>query len=112
MRDGTIAFEVFSGGKSFWHYITEQPRFAKTFDLAMAQINNLGGPAVAARYPFNKYETVVDVAGGVGGFLVEIMTRHRKVQGVLFDQPAQIDRAEKVRWFELTCTDHFEWRFH
>eukprot|EP00878_Enallax_costatus_P009061 GHUV01009473.1.p1 GENE.GHUV01009473.1~~GHUV01009473.1.p1 ORF type:complete len:426 (+),score=140.32 GHUV01009473.1:983-2260(+) len=96
MRDGKIPFEVFSGGKLFWQHIAENPSAAKTFDLAMAQINNLGGKAVAAKYPFNKFETVIDVAGGVGGFLREIMIRHKKPCGVLFDQQGQIERAEKL----------------
>lgn len=95
MKDGKIPFEL-SLGKPFWQHITDSPRHAQTFDLAMAQINQLGGPAVAAQYPFSGYDTVIDVAGGVGGFLVNILSKHEGPKGVLFDQPAQIERAKKV----------------
>lgn len=96
MKTGTIPFELWSGGKDFWQHILSSPRHAKTFDHAMVQINQLGGPAVAAQYAFDKFELIVDVAGGVGGFLCDVLKRHKGPKGIVFDQPAQIERAQKV----------------
>jgi hypothetical protein len=107
IRTGQVPFELWSGGQTFWQHLEANPRHAATFDAGMHEVNQFGGTAVAVNYPWSKFDCVVDVAGGVGGFLAEIVRRNSKLQGVLFDQPASIGRAETVRRIYrsfCTCT--------
>jgi hypothetical protein len=101
IRTGKIPFELWSGGQIFWQHLQANPRHEATFDAAMHEVNQFGGTAVAVNYPWSKFDCVVDVAGGVGGFLADILGRHPQLRGVLFDQPAQIQRAQAVG--ENTC---------
>lgn len=96
LRSGKVPFEMWSGGKTFWQHISSSPRHAATFDGAMHNVNQIGGTAVAAVYPWRKLDCVIDVAGGVGGFMADILQANSKLQGVVFDQPGQISRAVKV----------------
>ena len=53
-------------------------------------------PSVAERYDFSDIRTVVDVGGGQGILLAEILRRHHHLEGVLFDLPATAARASAV----------------
>jgi predicted O-methyltransferase YrrM len=44
-------------------------------------------------HDFSGYRTVVDVGGGQGALLEEILRRHPGLRGVLFDEPAVVERA-------------------
>jgi hypothetical protein len=64
----------------------------------MVAVNHYGGSAVVNTYPWGHFDCVVDVAGGVGGFMADVM---RKVpglsKGVVFDLASNINRAKEVR---------------
>lgn len=47
-------------------------------------------------YHLPRYDVVVDVGGGNGQFLAELLGRYPHLQGVLFDQQAQVDRGKQV----------------
>jgi len=66
------------------------------FYACPAQVNQIGGSAVVAAWPWHKYDVVIDIAGGVGGFMADILKANPKLQGIVLDQPQQIDRAHKV----------------
>jgi len=71
----------------------------------MANISAAENPAIAAAYDFAAFEHVVDVGGGRGGLLAEILKRAPNTRGTLFDLPdAVADPAG------LTDTDPSRWR--
>lgn len=43
-----------------------------------------------------RYDVVVDIGGGNGQFLAELLSRHSALQGVLVDQQGQVERGQKV----------------
>lgn len=96
IKTGKVPFELWSGGQTFWQHLEANPRHATTFDAAMHEVNQFGGAAVALNYPWSNFDCVVDVAGGVGGFLADILRNNPRLNGVLFDQPAPIGRAKMV----------------
>lgn len=53
---------------------------------------------------FSSYKTVVDIAGGNGFFLAEILKRHPHQHGILFDQKIVIDAASATMR-EKGCLD-------
>ena len=58
-------------------------------------------PASPQAYDFSDMRTVVDVGGGNGTLLVEILRRHAHLSGVLFEAPAVAARADAL----LDATD-------
>lgn len=86
-----------SGGARFWAHLGAHPDQAATFDAAMHVMSHLGGAAAVAGVAWGRYGRVVDVGGGVGGFLAAILERHAGLHGLLLDQPGPVARAQKVR---------------
>ena len=92
---GLPAFEhVF--GKEVWRYFAEDdPVAGELFNRAMT---SLAGPAddlLAAAYDFSGVQTLVDVGGGLGGFITTVLKRNPTVKGILFDRPDVIEDARQ-----------------
>ena len=82
-------------GKTFWEDLDKNPEIAKEFNDLMgppghgkpdAEFDLTGG--------WNEIKTIVDVGGGTGSMLVEILRLHPKLKGVLIDLPKTIDQAK------------------
>lgn len=43
-----------------------------------------------------RYDVVVDIGGGNGQFLAELLAKHTGLQGVLVDQQGQVTRGKQV----------------
>jgi len=87
-------------GAGFWEEICAEPERASTFDAAMTgTFECLGGKTVISGYNWSQYSAVVDVAGGTGGFLRPLLRQYPKLNGVLVDQPGQIQRGKEL-WTE------------
>ncbi len=73
-------------GTTVWDYLGQHPDEAAAFNGAMRQ-----GAAARAemlgRYPWKGTETVVDLAGGDGTLLIELLSRNPGLQGVVVDLP-------------------------
>ena len=52
--------------------------------------------AGARAYDFSRFDTVVDVGGGLGGLLVAVLREHPGVRGVLLDLPRVVAAAPAV----------------
>jgi ubiquinone/menaquinone biosynthesis C-methylase UbiE len=50
--------------------------------------------AIASSYDFSSIQTLVDVAGGQGLLIAEILKSNPEMKGILFDQPYVIERAK------------------
>jgi SAM-dependent methyltransferase len=92
VRSGDTAFNhVHSTG--VWEHRANNPEEAGIFDRAMASLTGGFGAAVVAACDFSRFANVVDVGGGNGTFLADILAAHPHVQATLFDQPHVIARA-------------------
>jgi C-methyltransferase len=92
IRTGESAFNHVHGA-SFFQYLKENSGLQKPFDEGMAQKSDIDDTAIAAAYNFNQFNCVVDVAGGRGGLLTQILLIAPDVKGILFEQPQVIDQA-------------------
>lgn len=98
---GALEHGVMTGANAFEHvyrkspfqYLHERPEKERVFAAAMASISAGQNAAVAEAYPFGKLTRLVDVGGAHGHMLAEILRRHKKLTGVLFDQPQVVARA-------------------
>ncbi|MET9713662.1 methyltransferase [Nocardiopsis alba] len=95
LRTGAPAFEhVF--GRPFFEYLEENPEDGDLFDRAMTQLSRFTGQILLQQYDFAPFSTVVDVGGGQGTFLTQILNRHHESRGVLVDRPETIAQAGPV----------------
>jgi hypothetical protein len=98
---GALEHGVMTGANAFEHvfrklpfqYFHERPEKEREFAAAMASISAGQNAAVAEAYPFGKLTRLVDVGGAHGHLLAEILRRHKKLTGVLYDQPQVVARA-------------------
>ena len=101
VRTGKSAFEhVF--GQRFFDYLAEHASDAATFNAAMTQGATWATPALLAAYDFSRFRQLVDVGGGEGAFLRDILQANPGLSGILFDLPAVVARAPEVLAGELS----------
>ncbi len=74
-------------GMPVFEYLAKMPEAAAVFDAAMTSISTLESKAVLAAYDFSGINTLVDVAGGHGLMIANILKAYRRMRGILFDLP-------------------------
>ncbi|QZL09218.1 SAM-dependent methyltransferase (plasmid) [Streptomyces sp. BHT-5-2] len=90
IRTGAPGFpQVF--GAPFFEYLQGDSRARQLFDAGMAAFSEPMDDLVAGAYPFPDQGTVVDVGGGRGGLLRQVLLRHPGLSGVLVDQAPALE---------------------
>jgi hypothetical protein len=97
VRTGTSASErVF--GLSFYEHLTQNRAAGAVFDQAMS-----GGGwvrrrlrAILAAYDFARFSSIVDVGGGDGALMVELLDACPEARGIVFDLPRLAARAQET----------------
>lgn len=82
---GRPAFEG-EHGTSFFSYVQQRPDCGRWFDRGMANFASAEDPAIAAALPAAGLRHLVDVGGGRGGLLAQLLQRNPALHGTLFDQ--------------------------
>lgn len=104
VRTGEPAWErVF--GAPFWEYLAENPAMSASFDATMAAGHQYVVDAVHG-YDWSGATHVVDVGGGTGAFLAEVLRAHPHVRATLVDLPETVRRGRELlaeRGFEGRC---------
>jgi hypothetical protein len=91
VRAGTGGVEA-AFGRPFHAYLDAHPDEAQRYCRAME--STVESFAAGARaYDFSRFDTVVDVGGGLGGLLVAVIREHPGVHGILFDLPRVVAAA-------------------
>jgi hypothetical protein len=92
VRTGENAFRSMHG-MSVWEYRAAHPEASARFDAAMRALTLRIARGLVAAYDFSAVGTVVDVGGGHGGLLAEILHANPDAVGVLYDLPHVIATA-------------------
>jgi hypothetical protein len=81
-------------GKPYWDDLTEHPEIGADFDALMSYTGH-GTPDAALELSagWDDVHTVVDVGGGAGAMLAELLRARPTLRGVLVDLPATVARA-------------------
>jgi O-methyltransferase domain/Dimerisation domain len=95
VRTGRPGFDL-AHATTLFEFLDGHPDRAATFDTAMSERTAAFAASVADGYDFSDIRTVVDVGGGQGILLAEILRRHHHLEGVLFDLPATVARPSAV----------------
>jgi hypothetical protein len=82
-------------GRNGFESLRQNPELAAVFDDAMTNLSQLAAPAIASAYDFAQWGSVMDVGGGNGVLLAEILKVHTSLRGVLADQPHVLERARQ-----------------
>jgi 2,7-dihydroxy-5-methyl-1-naphthoate 7-O-methyltransferase len=96
VRTGRPAYhEVF--GRAFWDDLEAHPDIAASFDALMGPGHGVPDAQVLlnpAEWAFVR--TVVDVGGGTGALLAEVLRAHPEIRGTLVDLPRTTARSGEV----------------
>lgn len=104
-RTGKSAF-VAAHGAPIFEWMAAHPEEAALYNSAMASLSTTTARAVAAAYDFSSSKTIVDVGGGHGTLLAEILGSAPHARGVLFDAPHVAEVARKnltARGLQARC---------
>ena len=77
-------------GMGFFDYLAQHPEAGTWFDRGLANFATVENAAIVSSYDFGQFRRVVDVGGGQGGFLTEVLKAFPGVTGVLYDRPQVI----------------------
>lgn len=80
-------------GLPLFEYLAKHPDEGRIFDQAMQSIHGPETPAMIEAYDFGAFTTIVDVGGGNGSTLIEILRAAPRARGIVFDLPGVVERA-------------------
>lgn len=112
LTGGSRLFESIFG-MPFFEYVGRTPESAALFHDGMATISARQTLSALLRYPVPESATIVDVGGGRGSVLRELLRAHPAVRGILVDQKHVLadhwldEPATLGRW-EIQVGDFFE----
>jgi hypothetical protein len=110
---GRPAFDGVFGMPCF-DYLSAYPEVGRIFNEGMACFAEMENEPIARSYEFPALARVVDVGGGQGGFLVEVLKANPSVRGVLYDlpevvkSPQLLEAAGVIDRYEAVGGDFFE----
>jgi hypothetical protein len=98
---GELGYSVETGKPAVEHVyqkpafeaIFGDPEIACDFNNAMSGLSRMIAPALLEAYDFSGIDTLVDIAGGHGAVLCEVLSRYPRMKGILFDMPNVIQEA-------------------
>ena len=80
-------------GMPFYEYLQQHPETGALFDRTMADAIRYRVQAALDAYDFSGLRKVVDVGGGDGTLMIEMLRRWPDLEGVVFELPSVADRT-------------------
>lgn len=97
---GEVAFPQ-NFGQPFFDYLKSHPESGETFRKAMIDISQIQAISIAEDYDFSNIESLVDIGGGSGTVLFELMRKYPNLKGTVFDLPEVVNKAKDNTPIEL-----------
>jgi hypothetical protein len=114
VRTGKPGMDI-AFGMGIFEFLAQRPDCAVTFDAAMSERTAAFASSMADAYDFSDIRSIVDVGGGQGTLLAEILRRHTHLHGTLFETAdvavraaAVLDEADLADRHEVLAGDFFE----
>ena len=86
----------FTHGVDAWTYRMQNPEEQAVFNGAMTDNSRSDARAALEAYDFSRFSCVVDIGGGQGLLLKEVLLACPATRGILFDQPQVIASANQA----------------
>ena len=96
IRQGKFVLDDLYGYQSIFEYFAAEPERGAIFDEAMSRHAIVVHAASIDVYDFSNAKIVVDVGGGEGTFLTELLSRYSEMAGILFDQKHIVEKAHQI----------------
>jgi len=93
VETGETAFDRIYGMPIF-EFLSENDEKGRIFDEAMTGIHGRETDAILAAYDFSGVQKLADIGGGNGTTLSAILQKYPSMEGLLFDLPPVVGRAE------------------
>ncbi|HEX5035493.1 MAG TPA: methyltransferase, partial [bacterium] len=88
LRSGQPQNEVKNaGGGDLFGALYADPQRLKSFLQGMTGLSRMSGRAIAAKFPWDRYRSFIDVGAAQGGVAVEVALAHSHLSGGGFDLP-------------------------
>ena len=87
LRTGLPQNEMKTGGVGLFESIYGDPARLRLFLGAMTGLSMGASKAIAEKFPWEDYQTAVDVGGAQGGLLAQVCLAHPHLTGANFDLP-------------------------
>ncbi|MGH9330734.1 MAG: methyltransferase [Vicinamibacterales bacterium] len=95
VRTGAPAYHTVFG-RPFWEDLQAHPDVAASFDALMGPGHGTPDPEVLVSGGWESVRTVVDVGGGTGALLAEVLRARPAVRGTLVDLPPTVARSAEI----------------
>ncbi|WP_433598106.1 methyltransferase [Nocardia sp. CA-135953] len=82
-------------GMSFFEFTRSNPEFGKVFNDSQTSVSELTLRAVLASYDFAPFPTIVDIGGGNGRLIGEVLAQTPGSRGILYDTPPVVAGASE-----------------
>lgn len=114
VQSGQPAFDL-TFGMDLFTYLHENPSQFAVFNNAMTALSRPEAGAICQAYDFSEFDTIVDVGGGHGFLLAEILKANPSLRGILLETPKVVDgtratmaEAELIDRCQVVAGDFFE----
>lgn len=87
LRTGLPQNELKGGGAPVFETIYADPARLKEFLKAMSSVSRGANIAIAAKFPWARYKTVLDAGAAQGDLLVQVALKNQHLLGIGFDLP-------------------------
>jgi hypothetical protein len=103
LQTGEPQNEARTGG-DFFGALYADPDRLRQFLRAMTGLSAGAAAAIAAKFPFERYETVLDIGCAEGGLLVQLAQAHPHLRGTGFDLP-EVQEPFEAHARAMGCAD-------
>ncbi|MEI6124488.1 MAG: methyltransferase [Bacteroidota bacterium] len=79
-----------------FEFLEKNPDKNDIFNKAMTETAELSGSIFVNSYNFGQHKLIVDIGGGQGHLLSQILSKYPSAQAILFDQPHVVTDAREI----------------
>ena len=102
---GNLLYSVMTGEPAFdevagspvWEYLASHPEEGERFARGMANVSSFENHVIARAYDFSPFHVVIDLGGGRGGFIAEVLRANPGLRGILYDEPHVVSRPTDLQ---------------
>jgi O-methyltransferase domain/Dimerisation domain len=95
VKTGSPAFDRLYG-RPYFDALAGDTEAGRVWDEGMACFSSMENTPIASAYDFPHDATIVDIGGGQGGFLVEVLRTDPSLRGVLFDLAEVVEKPREL----------------
>ena len=95
-QDRRSAIHKLSGGKGIFDWLQSDSERTELFNSVMTSFSNLHITGLLEAYDFSQAKKIVDVGGGHGKIISEILKKNPGTHGVLFDLPHAFEGGQRT----------------